>query len=56
MSALDEKMPVSELKAVTFHKGQLTNGRRLAPVQQIQAGFKSFKIKYLKYYIWIEFH
>ena len=38
MSELDEKMPISELKAVTFHKGLLTNGRRLAPVQQIQEG------------------
>ena len=27
MSSLDEKMAISELEAVTFHKGHLTNGR-----------------------------
>ena len=37
-------MPISELEAITFYKGHLTNGRRLAPVQQIQSGFRSFQI------------
>ena len=44
MSSLDEKMPISELETITFYKGHLTNGRRLAPIQQIQSGFRSIQI------------
>ena len=50
MSSLDEKMAISELEAVTFHKGHLTNGRRLAPVQQIQSGFSLIQIVPWKLY------